>query len=298
MGAPTLKKYLILLSVTIPSISAQHNLLFASATDSTFDRPAMTSFTIHALALIPMILSVSYEVGPPFRFLSELFDFCYEVVFPTGALISVLEGWRLGVLDAGTGTAGSIRRQYSEELRGQEKMTQEEEGGRIAVSLSLSALQEHDTLDDGPRTPRLQPETDGGCSPERTAAWTNVDEAKSVRSAASSYTAGGTCTSSVIGRTLPPCEDDFTETDPDLDEVDLQFDRHAPPPCIDGDDDLSENVEQVSICASCQSSQHGGEIDGDSDVDIGESNLRNLNYPVKKPTVEEFFEKQGCESDS
>ena len=56
----------------------------------------MTSFTIHALTLIVLVLSVSYEVPPPYLYLTTLFDFCYINVFPAGVIISILEGWRVG----------------------------------------------------------------------------------------------------------------------------------------------------------------------------------------------------------
>ena len=91
---PPPTQYLILLSVTLPSISAQYDLLFTFR--SSFSQLAMTSFTIHALTLLVLVLSVSYEVPPPYLYLTTLFDFCYINIFPVGVIISILEGWRVG----------------------------------------------------------------------------------------------------------------------------------------------------------------------------------------------------------
>ena len=42
------------------------------------------------------VLSVGYEVSFAYTYLLWLFDFCYEVLFPVGVIISILEGWRVG----------------------------------------------------------------------------------------------------------------------------------------------------------------------------------------------------------
>jgi hypothetical protein len=73
----------------------QYELLFGEGR-SVFNRTAMTSFTIHSVSFLVLFLCVSYEVPGVYGYLSRIFGFCYEVIFPVGVVISGLEGWRKG----------------------------------------------------------------------------------------------------------------------------------------------------------------------------------------------------------
>ncbi|GMH76488.1 hypothetical protein TrST_g10055 [Triparma strigata] len=265
LDAQEVRKYLILISVSGPTLFEQYELLFGEG-KSVFNRTAMTSFTIHSVSFLVLFLCVSYEVPGVYGYLSRIFGFCYEVIFPVGVVISGLEGWRKGA-------EGDAERKR-EGVEGLERVA------------DLNVRPPH-TLRTPPTTPRSKP---GNISPERV----EVDYWDSQKG---SDTA--TCASSIMLRNERV--EDVEEEDEYIDDVDLRMDRHHVGSGEDYEEDgVVEEVDKVSICASTKSVNEGfeegvGEMweeeEGGGGEGTGEG-LRGLNLPIRPVEVQEFFQRQ------
>jgi hypothetical protein len=112
LGYATVRKAMIVLSTTLPSLHVQYNLLFSEfhnrSSGNTYSPRHQASFTIHSLCLIFLSITVGHEVPWVYDKLVVLFECVYSNVFPVGVIISVLEGWRCGVNGGGRGRAGSV----------------------------------------------------------------------------------------------------------------------------------------------------------------------------------------------
>jgi hypothetical protein len=93
------RKYLILLSVTLPQLRLMHELLFSPKSQDLFDDEAMSTFTVHSIGLIVMVLGVTFEVPFVYSRMEVLFDFAWTIIFPTGVIMCVFEGWRQGLTE-------------------------------------------------------------------------------------------------------------------------------------------------------------------------------------------------------
>lgn len=273
LGAESVKKWLILGSVVVPSSLEQYDLLFTDRRRS-FSKVAMTSFTIHSVCLLLLLLSVSYEIPFVYSPLLSIFDFCYETVFPVGFLISCIEGWRVGCKGREREEGGREDTQPSTPKRG------------AGENSNITPTYDKNT----PLNPNLSPER-AGVENVYASEFDYWESRKNINSDTA------TCASSIIHRHNLHLLDQSSESSSQLsqiDSVDLQTDE--------ANGLILEGVEQVSICASVSSSHKEGWEEEEEDEHLEEDSneggegtgegLKNLNLPIRPVEVHEFFQNQ------
>ena len=80
----------------------------AVSSQQSYSHQHQSSFTIHGVCLIFMMIMVGYEIPLVYDQLSALFDTVYTTLFPAGVVIALLEGLRVGMSGQHCTRAGSV----------------------------------------------------------------------------------------------------------------------------------------------------------------------------------------------